>query len=129
MGIDVTKMIQNIFWSGILPRDINRSFIVLIPKLHGAFEFKHFRPISLYNTTYKILSKILADYIKPLISKLVASNQSALVPGWWIGENAIMANEVVLRWNVKKDSEDYWASKWTCLKHTIELIGWLLLES
>lgn len=71
VGKDVVNMVQNVFRLGLLPRDINKSFVILIPKGNGVSKFKHLWPISLCNTTYKIISKILIDRIKPLLEKLV----------------------------------------------------------
>jgi hypothetical protein len=45
----------------------NSTFLALIPKETNPSNFSRFRPISLYNTTYKILTKIIANHIKPLL--------------------------------------------------------------
>lgn len=102
VGGDVILMVQNVFWSGLLPRDINRSFVVLIPKVHGVSEFKHLQPISLCNTIYKIISKILTDRSKPLLSKIISSHRAAFVPNTWIGENVVLANELMHSIKIKK---------------------------
>lgn len=102
MGNDVVKMVQNVYRSGIFPRDINRSFIVLIPKIHEASTIKHFRPISLCNTIYKIISKIITDRIKPLLENLISPNKSVFIPERWIAGNIIVANKVVHSMNRKK---------------------------
>ena len=41
----------------------------------------HWRPISLLNTDYKILSRILANRITPILSKIISNNQKCGVPG------------------------------------------------
>lgn len=102
IGNDVIHLVQNVFWSGWLSKDINRSFIVLIPKVIGESEFKQLRSISLCNTTCKIISKLLANRIKPLLSKIISSNQSAFVPDRWIRENVISANEIMHSMKRKK---------------------------
>lgn len=38
--------------------------ITLIPKIKGGINFKEFRPISLTNNYYKIITKILANILK-----------------------------------------------------------------
>jgi hypothetical protein len=42
----------------------NSSFLALIPKEKGAKNFNRFRPISLCNTGYKIITKIMANRLK-----------------------------------------------------------------
>ena len=43
----------------------NSTFLALIPKEVNLGSFERFRPISLCNASYKFLSKILANIIKP----------------------------------------------------------------
>lgn len=95
VGPDVVTMIQNVFRSGMILRDINRSFVVLIPKVHGVLEFKHLRPISLCNTVYKIIMKIIVDRLRPILRKIISPNQSTFVPGRWMGETTLMVNKVI----------------------------------
>lgn len=90
VGDDVTSTIQNIFKSGIFPKGLNDSFIILIPKTNHLTTFNQIRPIALCNTLYKVLSKILVNHLCPLLHNLVSPNQTAFVPGRWIGENSIM---------------------------------------
>jgi hypothetical protein len=42
-------------------RDINQSFIVLIPKVVSPEELGQFRPISLCNVIFKIASKVVVN--------------------------------------------------------------------
>ena len=45
---------------------------------------KDFRPISLSNVTYKIISKVLATRLKPILSDIVSENQTAFTLGRFI---------------------------------------------
>lgn len=67
-------------------RNLNSSFIVLIPKKLGAVERKDFRPISLVKGEYKILAKVLANRLKLFLNKIISPSQSAFVGGerFWI---------------------------------------------
>lgn len=122
VGGDVTKMIQNVFCSGLLPRDINKFYVVLIPKVQGVLEFKHLKPISLCNTIYKILSKILAGRIRPLLKKIISPNQSAFYAqtlDWWechFSEWSFTFHEDQKRfarsfWHQSRHEEGLWLSK------------------
>lgn len=94
VGSDVCHVIENVFRSGLIPRALNRTSVVLIPKVKQIFKFNHIRPISLCNTIYKVISKILAGRIKQYLPRIISSNQAGFVPGRWIGENTILVNEI-----------------------------------
>lgn len=65
LGPDVTYTIKEFFKTGVLDQDLNHSFITLIPKITTPQTPGDFRPISLSNTVYKLISKILANRLKP----------------------------------------------------------------
>eukprot|EP00253_Pinus_taeda_P019935 PITA_19935 len=56
-----------------------------------------FRPIALSNVVYKIISKVIANRLKPLLPALVLEEQTGFVEGRQILNNIIQAHEVVLR--------------------------------
>lgn len=58
---DVVNAIKGFFGSRSLLKELNASFLVLIPKKPGANNFEAFRPISLCNSLYKIISKVLTS--------------------------------------------------------------------
>ena len=61
-------MFKDFFESGKFVRSMNSTFIVLVPKEARAEELKDFRPISLVNSLYKLISKVLANRIKKVMS-------------------------------------------------------------
>ena len=66
------------------------TFLALIPKEVNLTTFDRFRSISLCNVSYKILAKLLANRIKPLLSKLISPNQGGFVAGRHILDNVIL---------------------------------------
>jgi len=60
-------------------RSINSSFITLIPKVDGPISVNDFRPISLLNSSIKIITKLLANRLQPHITSLVHKNQYGFI--------------------------------------------------
>jgi hypothetical protein len=90
VGADVVKAVTNFFYSGKMFQKINKSLIVLIPKVPNPSSCSHFRPINLCNVTYKIIAKLLVNKVRPLLPKLVSPCQSAFIPNYWITENEVI---------------------------------------
>ena len=65
---------------GVL-KAFNATFLTLIPKEAGADTPDKFRLIALCNVIYKIISKVIANRLKPLLSKLIIPKQSGFVEG------------------------------------------------
>lgn len=90
-----TKAVTSFFVSGIMPKEVNSSLIILIPKSQNSTSFNHFKPISLCNVVYKIISKILVAKLKPLLHNLISPHQSAFLQGRWIIENQVIVQEMM----------------------------------
>lgn len=73
--------------------ELNHTLLVLIPKVKNVSSMLDFRPISLCNMVYKLISKILSNKLKQVLSTIIDSSQSTFLPGWLITDNAIIAFE------------------------------------
>jgi hypothetical protein len=67
IGCKMVAAVQSFFREGWMLREMNQTMITLIPKNQGACNFNQFRPISLCNFFYKIISKILVNRLRPLL--------------------------------------------------------------
>ena len=82
IGRDLTETLNNIYLKGELTKTMKESIITLIYKEKGdKRQLKNWRPISLLNTDYKILTKVLAKRLGGVMSKLISKNQACGVPG------------------------------------------------
>ena len=95
VGESVKFEIKKIFRTKKIPEHLNRTLIVLIPKQLGLETTSHFRPISLCNTIYKIVTKILVHWLKHLMPSLVSPSQTAFIAGRRGTDNVIIAQELV----------------------------------
>jgi hypothetical protein len=63
--------VQSFFRGGFMLKEFNHTNIALIPKIDNPSSVHHFRPISIINFNYKIISKILPTRFKPLLHKII----------------------------------------------------------
>jgi hypothetical protein len=95
VGEEVCQAIFTSLNSGILNTDLNFTYIALIPKKQDASIVSDFRPISLCNVLYKIISKVLANKLKEILPKIISATQSAFIPGRLITDNILAAYETL----------------------------------
>ncbi|XP_077232625.1 uncharacterized protein LOC143869974 [Tasmannia lanceolata] len=79
IGSDITLAIQSFFLKGKILPQLNTTFISLIPKHPDACSPENYRPISLCNFLYKVISKMLANRLKPLMNQLISPFQSSFI--------------------------------------------------
>eukprot|EP00253_Pinus_taeda_P011603 PITA_11603 len=73
----------------------NSAFLALIPKDKGATDFSRFRPISLCNTSYKLITKIIANRLKEISSIIIPENQGGFIKGRKILDNIVLVQEAI----------------------------------
>ena len=94
VGEDIINFVKE-WWKGDADISLlNKTCIVLIPKCQYPKQMGEFRPISLCNVIYKIISKMMANRLKTFLSDLISPHQSAFVPGRLITDNAMIAFEI-----------------------------------
>ena len=81
MGKSVCKEVKAIFKDGLVLDHLNDMLVTLIPKCKSPESLTNYRLISLCNSVYKIVSKILVERIRPYLNKIVSPFQTALCLG------------------------------------------------
>ena len=92
---DILNVVEDSRSNKTILKALNTSFIALIPKQEIALTSDKYRPIVLCDVIYKIISKVVANRLKPLLPTLVSGEQSRYVEGRQILNNIIQAQEVV----------------------------------
>ena len=118
---DFYQCITEFFINGKLIRQISHTFLTLIPKRDNPSETQHYRPISLCNTVYKTISKILANRLRSLLDKLISPLQSAFIRGLSIHDNIPLTHEIMHKFKKVKGK-----TAWVALKLDMEKTNYRL---
>lgn len=124
---EVIEAITAFFQRGYMLGEINHSFIVLITKGNKAAMVSQFRVISLCNVIYKIISKLLANRLKQVLSKLISPWQVAFIPGRKIQENTFLAQEIIHDMK-KKRGKKGWMGLKIDMEKAYDRLEWRFLE-
>lgn len=111
VGSSVIEEIKLIFAEKRIANYINTTHIALIPKIQGPVMLGNYKPISLCNTVYKVLTKIVVAKLRPYLGKLISPLQTAFVPGRKGMDNVIIAQELIHSLSRKKGNTGYMAIK------------------
>ena len=103
---DVIKVVQYYFRNRRLLREINMTYIILIPKIKAPKGVAQFRPISLCNFAYKAISKVIVNRLKPLLGELITENQSAFVAKRKINDKYSDSSRSVSLFKVEEEREE-----------------------
>jgi len=95
VGSDVSRAALHFLNGGPFEAAINSTNLCLIPKVTSPTLVKDYRPISLCNVLYKIISKVLANRLKLVLSSIISLEQSAFIPGRLITDNILVAFETL----------------------------------
>ena len=95
VGGDVVAAVVEFFRNGRLLKDLNTTAISLIPKSPAACKLRDYRPISCCNIVYKVITKIIANRLKPILQSSISRSQSAFLKGRNLGENVLLAAELI----------------------------------
>lgn len=99
IGPKITSAVKEFFTAGKILRQWNCTAITLIPKSVNASKITEFRPISLCNVLYKVISKVIATRLETVLPEIISPHQSAFVKGRLLIENVLLATELVQNFN------------------------------
>jgi hypothetical protein len=72
LKVDVCAAIRQFLEGGGMPENVNKTILVLIPKVKQPQDLTQYRPIALCNVLYKIASKALALRLRPVLDETIS---------------------------------------------------------
>ncbi|KAL5548854.1 hypothetical protein UlMin_004085 [Ulmus minor] len=111
VGEEITAACLGFANGGLPLGSINETIITLLPKIKNPTRITEFRPISLCNVLYKIISKMLANRLRKVMGTIISEEQSAFIPGRLISDNVIIGFECLHAIKRRKTKKNYLALK------------------
>lgn len=102
MAPDIMKLIDTVQSGTSDISSINKAAITIIRKKENLREISDYRPISVINTSVKIITKILSKRLQPNLGALISANQTAFVKGRSIMESFLVAREFLNSYSKRK---------------------------
>ena len=98
LKIFIANSINHSYQNGVLSVTQRLGIVTLIPKGEKDKSFlKNWRPLTLLNSLYKLVSGCIAERIKPCLNTIIHSDQKGFVSGRYIGE-AVRTTYDILDW-------------------------------
>ena len=135
VGDDVSQAVLHYLDTVSFPSSLNHTFITLIPKVKSSIRVFEYRPISLCNILYKLVSKVVTNRLKQVLSNLISESQSAFQSNKAISDNILVAFETLHHMKIQKlrkmgfmalkldMSKAYDRVEWSFLKKVMEKMG------
>ena len=99
---DLLRIANEGFKNGYLPDTQRTSVLSLIFKKGPENDIANYRPISLTNVDYRILTFTLAQRVQKIIPKLVNTDQSAYIKGRYMGTNIRLVCDIIQNYSLNQ---------------------------
>lgn len=127
VGDSFCNLVFDVFCEPSKVKDLNDTLISLIPKVEKVSNIRHFRPISLCNVSYKVITKLLSNQLRSVMGKLVNPCQSSFVPNRQSRDNIIVAQEIFHSMRRKKGKKGWMAIK-IDLEKAYDWLSWSFIR-
>lgn len=129
IGNDVVKAVLSILNGQKDLTEWNETLIMLIQKIRYPVYLKDFRPSSLCNMCYKMVSRAITNRFRPILDQIIDSFQSAFIPRRLIMDNAIVSFEC-MHWihNNRKNKSGFAALKLD-MRKAYDHVEWSFLQN
>lgn len=111
IGNEICIAIRSFFDHGKLTPALNHTLVVLIPKINYPKNANHFRPISLVNTIYKIISKLIVNRMRLILQRIINPFQNAFTHNRSTHVNLLLVQEILNTFRTSKNKTGWCALK------------------
>lgn len=88
-------MVEGAKIRGKIQGETSSRYIALIPKMGDTQSFLDYRPISLCNILYKLISKIIVEHIKKTLSNYISWEQTGFLRNRLIHDAVVITHETI----------------------------------
>ena len=89
------KMLNETFQKKILPDSTKKALLTLLYKRGDRSLLSNYRPLSITNCDYKILTFVLANRLQKVIGKLISKDQKGYIKNKYIGQSARLLTDII----------------------------------
>ena len=97
IGNDVSVAVLEILHGHPIPPTVKHTLVALVPKNQRPEVISEFRPISLCHVVYKLVIKVIANHLKPLLPYIIFETQGTFVQGHFISNNILIVFEISMQ--------------------------------
>ncbi|KAL2921532.1 hypothetical protein RDABS01_013023 [Bienertia sinuspersici] len=126
IGKDVCEAVLSLSDFGKLLKELNNTFISLIPKVPCPTAVKEYRLVACCNTVYKCITNMICNKLKEVLPDIIADKQGALLYSRYIIHNIMVCQDLVRRYGrsnvssgcmIKRDlRKSYYTVEWDLFK-------------
>ncbi|CAI5529451.1 unnamed protein product [Closterium sp. Naga37s-1] len=106
LGGEFLRMAHTFSENASLPASIKEAVTIFLHKKGDKDDLDNYRPITLLNFSYKVLARVVANRMKPLLHKVISAEQYGFILGRRISDAIGVVADVIEA--AKKGSEDWY---------------------